>query len=393
MKSAVGRSLPLLIVILASCNRAATTSAPSASQTASSAPAVGSARAPKHLPLADERVEIPAGVFRAGSVPGEPGRVPEVEPRSANVELGAYQIDRLPYPNDPKQPALTGVTREEAKKKCAERNARLCTELEWERACKGPGNEAYPTGAGWDAHCAEDPYACASGYEVLGMGAALREWTASDVVPTDAEQTRRAAIRGADKSASGPLHRCASRRGIDPDAKASDLGFRCCSGAPNAAVVKEPNVGQTFSKISISADRLTKLFLADPRTQALAKDVKYFREPDAANTVVSRGPGDKKGFLFTVAPLIWNPTAGSEFLLVTGRSGENTSFVVAYFVIGDDDYRLASSFVMKNEQGPVALAYSGYIRPRLHFSTCWGCPGETGKILFREPDGVVIVQP
>ncbi|MCC6898276.1 MAG: hypothetical protein IT377_04840 [Polyangiaceae bacterium] len=48
---------------------------------------------------------------------------------------------------------------------------------------------------------------------------------------------------------------------------------------------------------------------------------------------------------------------------------------------------------MKNEPGPVAFAYSGYIRPRLHFSTCWGCPGETGKLLHREPDAVVIVQP
>ena len=42
---------------------------------------------------------------------------------------------------------------------------------------------------------------------------------------------------------------------------------------------------------------------------------------------------------------------------------------------------------------PVALAYNGYIRPRLHFSTCWGCPGETGKILYRDPDAAVVLQP
>jgi hypothetical protein len=393
-RSTLAVALGMALGFPAGCNRTApSTSAAGASASASGAPLLASARPPKNQPLADERIEIPAGVFRAGSVPGESGRVPELEPRLQNVELGGYQIDRLPYPNDPKQPALTGVTREEAKRRCAERQARLCTELEWERACKGPGNETYPTGSGWDNACAEQPHACASGYEVLGMGAAIREWTASDVVPTDAEQPRRAAVRGAQKSAKGDEHRCAARRGIDADAKSDDLGFRCCSGPPNAAVLKEPSVGQTFSKVQIGAARLEKLFAADPRTQDLAKDVKYFREPDAANTVVSRGPGDKKGFLFTVAPLIWNPTAGSEYLLVTGRSGENTSFVVAYFVIGEDDYKLASSFVMKNEQGPVALAYSGYIRPRLHFSTCWGCPGETGKILFREPDSVVIVQP
>jgi hypothetical protein len=48
---------------------------------------------------------------------------------------------------------------------------------------------------------------------------------------------------------------------------------------------------------------------------------------------------------------------------------------------------------MEHEIGPVALAYNGYIRPRLHFSTCWGCPGETGKILYRDPDSVAIFQP
>ena len=56
-------------------------------------------------------------------------------------------------------------------------------------------------------------------------------------------------------------------------------------------------------------------------------------------------------------------------------------------------YRLASSFVLQNEPGPVALAYSPDIKPRVHFSTCWGCPGETGKALFRKPETVVIVQP
>jgi hypothetical protein len=66
---------------------------------------------------------------------------------------------------------------------------------------------------------------------------------------------------------------------------------------------------------------------------------------------------------------------------------------VVFHVMGKDEYLLASSFVMENEVGPVALAYNGYIRPRLHFSTCWGCPGETGKILYRDPEGPVIVQP
>jgi len=376
------------------CGRAPTGS-PSASTAAAaaSAPAAGSVRPPNRAAEVNARVSIPGGKFRSGSRPGDAGRRPELEPKEQEVELGPYQIDRLPFPNDPGKPALTGVSREEAKRRCAEAGARLCTELEWERACRGPASEAFPTGASWDRRCGDDPQVCASGFDVLGMGAALREWTASDVIPTDKDAARRAAVRGGSRQAPEHEHRCAGRNGIDGDTKGEDLGFRCCAGPPNAAVVKEPALGQTFERAKIGAEELEKALRADPRTEALAKDVKLFREPEAANTVVERGTGDKKGFLFTVAPLIWNPVAGAEYLVVSARSGESTSFVVAFHVLGDGEYRLASSFVMKNEVGPVALAYSGYIRPRLHFSTCWGCPGETGKILHREPDSVVIVQP
>jgi hypothetical protein len=262
-------------------------------------------------PLANERVDIPGGAYFAGSLPGETGRKPDLEPRRYEVELGPYQIDRLPYPNDPGRPPLTNVPREEARRLCAERGARLCTELEWERACKGPQSETFAGGMAWDPRCAGEPNRCASAFDVLAMGAALREWTASSVIPTEADQQRRAAVRGAAPTAPAHEHRCAQRLGIDPETQSPDLGFRCCKGAPNAAVVPEAKLGQTFRRAKIGADRLSKLLAADPRTLELAKDVKFFREPEAANTVIERGPGDRKGFTFTVAPLIWNPVAGA----------------------------------------------------------------------------------
>jgi hypothetical protein len=382
-------------IALAACGRG-TATPPTASSTPPTPPlasAPAAARAPAQLPLADERVDVPGGSYFAGSSPGEPGRKPDLEPRRYELELGPYQIDRLPYPNDPARPPLTNVPREEARRLCAERGARLCTELEWERACKGPESEMFAGGGSWDLRCAAQPNDCASAFDVVAMGAALREWTASSVIPTEADQPRRAAVRGAAATAPAHEHRCAQRLGIDPETRSADLGFRCCKGAPNAAVVPEAKLGQTFRRAKISADRLSRLLAGDPRTQALAKDVKFFREPEAANTVIERGPGDRKGFTFSVAPLIWNPVAGAEYLVLSARSGEDTSFVLAFYVVAEDDYKLASSFVMKKEAGPVALAYDGYIRPRLHFSTCWGCPGETGKILYREPDAVAIVQP
>jgi hypothetical protein len=346
---------------------------------------------PKEKARAGELRDVPTGGFRAGSTPGEVGRRPEIEPRLSEVELGAYRIDRLPYPNDPNAPPRTGVTREEAARLCGERGARLCTELEWERACKGADSELFPSGDRFEPRCAKEPQSCASGFDVLGMGTSLREWTASDIAPGTPRVF--AALRGAAANAPAEAHRCAARTGVAPDTREPDLGFRCCSGPPNARQIVEPTLGVAYQKVKLGADRLAALLAAEPVTRELAKDLKYFREPDSAETVLSRGSGDKKGFSFTTSPLLWNPVAGSEFLVVSGRSGENTSFVAAFHSLGKDSYRLAGSFVMKNEPGPVAIAYTDDIRPRLHFSTCWGCPGETGKILFRRPERVAIVAP
>jgi Sulfatase-modifying factor enzyme 1 len=364
---------------------------PGAPPSAGAGATSGQVRPPTEGARAGEHGEVPTGGFRAGSAPGDAGRHPELEPRLVPIELGAYQIDRLPYPNDPDKPPLANVTREDAERLCADRSERLCTELEWERACKGRANDAYPTGDGWDARCAKDPAHCESGFSTLGMGAALGEWTTSDIAPGTSKSL--AVVRGASADAPAEDHRCAARHGFAATTKDSNVGFRCCGGAPNARVLPEPALGDAYAKVHLAPERLIELLKSDPLTRDLAKDVKFFREPDSAETVVSRGPGDRKGFSFTVSPLHWNPVPGADFLVLTGRSGENTSFVVAYFVLGDDSYRLAGSFIMKNEPGPVALAYSDDIRPRLHFSTCWGCPGETGKILFRKPERVAIVEP
>jgi hypothetical protein len=351
------------------------------------------AQKPKHSPLAGERVEIPTGAFEAGSVPGTEGRIPQLEQRSSTVELGSFQIDRLPFPNDPAVSPLTNVSRSEAMARCAERGARLCTELEWERACKGPKSEPYSTGARFETTCSKSPSECASGFDVLGLGTVIREFTASDVVAPSTGTSRGAAIRGAAANAAKPLHRCARREFLAEGERASDLGFRCCKGAPNAARVEEPHQVTVFERARLEPADVVKVLENDEKTKALAKEFTFFREPEAAETVVSRGSGDRQGLRFTVAPLLWSPVAGTRYLLITGRSGKETSVVLAYYVIREGTYQLASSFIMKNEPGPIAFAYHESIRPRLYFSNCWRCPGETGKILYREPDSVAIVQP
>ncbi len=379
--------------LLGACNHSASderaASAASASAAASSSAAP---RAPSHAPRAGEVVDIPGGAFLSGSRPGSPGRVPSLEAELYELELGPFQIDKLPFPNDPNKSPLVNVSRKEAQRHCAEQGGRLCTELEWERACKGPNSDPYATGSAWSERCAKEPSTCASGFDVLGMGS-IREWTASVVAPRARDSESSAAIRGAAPDTPPGAHGCARRGALAADAKASDLGFRCCKGAPNGAVAPEPKEGATYKKVRIEAKKLEEVLARYPQTKQIAKDIVFFHDPEGAATVVARGPGDRKGFSFTVSPLLWNPVAGGRYLLVPARSGKRTSFVVALYPSGKSDYALAASFIMENEPGPVALAYDEYIRPRAHFSTCWGCPGETGKILYREHDNVAILQP
>jgi hypothetical protein len=218
----------------------------------------------------------------------------------------------------------------------------------------------------------------------------LREWTASDLQGgTEPE----AVLRGASSQQPPAQHRCAHRSSTSADRAVPDVGFRCCHGAPNAARVPPAALGTTFTKVELPLVELGKLLEGEAVTRGLAADLAYFQEPEAVETVLAKGPGDTQGFLLTAAPLLWNPALGAEFLVLSARSGKTTSFVVVYHALGDERYRLASSFVMQGEPGPIVLAYNGYIRPRLHFSSCWGCPGETGKILYRDPDRAVILQP
>jgi hypothetical protein len=338
-----------------------------------------------------DRIAIPSGTFQAGTAPGARSRDPALEPGLFSVTLGPYSIDARPYPGADGGPR-TGLTRFEADVLCGERGGRLCTELEWERACKGPASDVYPGGNTLEAACANAPAPCASGFGVLGMGS-LSEWTRSDVELPGSAPGALAAVRGAKPGDDGETRRCARREPVAPETKTAALGFRCCYGPPNAAALSSAKLGKTFEQATLSVAELSKLLASEPATSALANDVSYFREPDASRDVIGRGGGDARGFLFTAAPLFWNPAPGARFLVLAARSGERTAFVVAYHVVAAGQYHLAASFVMQDEPGPVVLGYNGYIRPRLHFSTCWGCPGETGKILYREQDRVAILQP
>ncbi|MBK8258599.1 MAG: SUMF1/EgtB/PvdO family nonheme iron enzyme [Polyangiaceae bacterium] len=339
------------------------------------------------------RVEIPSGKFIAGSTPGDPGRDAVLEPATLEVELGAYTIDRYLYPNEPGKPPVTNVTRSKAEELCRVRGARLCTELEWERACKGDPENAYSTGSQWNPSCAKEPESCASTFGVAGMGAALREWTASDVQPIENMQAKAAAVRGARSDAAAVDHRCAHRTAVDGTAAGGDIGFRCCSGPPNAAQIASPAWQQTFRRAEISVGEVTKMLASVPNIKDLATDISFFKEPDDPNIVLARGDAGAppQNVTLTTSPLLWSPVPGEELLVVAGRA-QKDSFIVAFYRLPGDRYRIGSSLWLKGEKGPVVLGFNGYVRRKLSWATCWDCNGESGNITYREDGRVVITQ-
>jgi hypothetical protein len=343
---------------------------------------------------ASDRVDVPSGSFEAGSTPGDKGRDPVLEPANLQVDLGAFTIDRYLYPNDPKKPAQTGVSRARAAELCERAGGRLCTELEWERACKGPSGDAYAGGAAWDAACAKAPDACASGFGVLGMGASLREWTASDVAPIEKTQPKAAAVRGTRGDASAVDHRCAHRSAVDPTASGDDLGFRCCHGPPNAATIPSPEWEQTFRRADLTTDQVADMFASVPQLAAIGRPIVFYKEPDDVTQVLARGDAGVNSVpntVFTTQPLLWNPVPGEEILVIAGHA-QKDAFIVAFHRLPGDRYRIGSTLVMKDEKGPIVLGYNGYVRRKLAWGTCWDCPAESGNVTYRDDNRVVITQ-
>ncbi len=336
----------------------------------------------------DPSVKIPEGAFEAGSTPGDRGRDPTLEPALASMSLGEYDIDRFFYPNDLGKPPLVNATRDKAESLCKERGRRLCTELEWERACKGPEGQPFAGNTAWDPKCAKQPETCASGFGALGMGA-LREWTASGVEGASDGQV---AVRGGGPDAAGSDHRCARRAPVDASAASGDLAFRCCGGAPNALTIPKAIEHASFGPADVSPETVGELFSVIPELTKLGRDIKYFDPEAAPKRVVERADaGDTKGYELVTAPLAWSPVAGEELVVVTGLAGED-AFIVAFYKLPQDRYRIASSLVLKKDPGPVVLAYDRSVSKRLEWSTCWQCPGESGRIAYRDDRRVVITQ-
>jgi sulfatase modifying factor 1 len=197
-------------------------------------------------------VWVTGGILRAGSALDDVPRVADAELPGTEIPLGGFYIDLLPWPNEPGAISTTNVGRDEAKRLCETKGKRLCSELEWERACKGPESAIYEYGSVYDAHvCAAGAPALASSMRPSGQRPACRsafgarelhggasEWTDSHWGRGGAKDM--GVVRGGNDLAGELVTRCAFARAQTPTERSATTGFRCCAGPRNDVEVDLP---------------------------------------------------------------------------------------------------------------------------------------------------------
>jgi len=197
------------------------------------------ASAMKHSKCSKGMVYIPSATFTYGL--NDPDR-DFLEFSARNRRVTGFCIDRYEWPNRKGEWARSRVSFTEAAALCAEQSKRLCTEIEWERACKGPEQSLYPYGWNYRANqCntkntfgnprkvdTSGQYAtCTNAWKVFDMSGNISEWTAGRL--NDQKSDRM--IRGGSFKSSDWGSRCTYRKNRLPNYRDDSLGFRCCQNS------------------------------------------------------------------------------------------------------------------------------------------------------------------
>ncbi len=344
-------------------------------------------------------VSVPDMILLAGSMTGTRGRDPASEMDLVPVQIHAFQIDRYAYPNERDAAPRIDVTLAEARDLCKAAGKRLCTELEWEAACKSPAGNLYPYGPWYDQKSyGTGPDALSSDLGVGGMGS-IEEWTDSEFKLPENPLPRGQVIRGAAPDGTYGRRRCAARGYRLPENSSSALGFRCCSGPRNDEEVVLEGLLQPFDEVSDMADsKFSELVGAIPEMSGVAGDPKRFGASDLDYVLLRRNIDPRTsyaGYIFTTNPVWWHPVRGEELLAFTGFSGED-SFVVALYNLGDGRFKHASSMILYGKGSvtvkvplPVILV-AGVDRDVLNWGPCWNC-SEGGALYYEGETGLIQV--
>jgi hypothetical protein len=254
---------------------------------------------------------IPSGALVAGTPVNSLPRVADEEMAGLQLVLGGFYIDVFAYPNEEGAIPLTNVSREEARTLCEQRDKRLCSELEWERACKGPDNKLYEYGdryrpevCGTGSRPLLSPsglrVGCKSDFGVHDLHGGVWEWT--DSPWGRGSDDDRAAIRGGNDMAGRLVGRCANARPQAPNRKSGAIGFRCCAGERNS------------SEVVLDVSGRRGLFPREPYDKKLVERVFAVLPSEALEELGSRRKLNPWKMWY------WNPIANEELVVVSGCS-------------------------------------------------------------------------
>jgi formylglycine-generating enzyme len=292
-------------------------------------------------------VWIPPGALVAGTPPDEFPRSADQEIPGEQVILKGFYIDVFAYPNEEGAIPRTGLSQPEARALCEEQGKRLCGELEWERACKGPKSSRYEygdayrpercgTGSAPSMRPSGFKLGCRSEFGVHDLHGGVWEWTAS--AWGRGVERELATLRGGNAPAGELVGRCANAMGRPPSTKSDVIGFRCCAGPQNDA------------EVTLHVERGKKLELREGVEKKLALALAAQLPDDA-----KRELGDLSKFVFERS-WIWRPIGNEELRVIGGCSGlgsePNCGIVIARIHL--DRPKL------------VAWASSGHWAPTLH---------------------------
>lgn len=349
-------------------------------------------------PLPGNMVSIGGGTLLAGSPPDDVLRIQHAENDMIPHEMHPFEIDALPYPGDPDRAFLTGVTRAEAEQHCLEEGKRLCTELEWEWACKSAQNVPYPTGNYYvpAAYSASELWLPASHAGVFAMGR-IMEWTAS-AWGLEEGQRERAVARGFGEGQEEPEargRRCAMRWRRLAEGTNPSLGFRCCRGEPNeAACFIEKSRAPHRVHNSFTPEVFERVIRSIPQLAAVHENPHMYGDGDV-RAVLARRRSDREelagqGIHFDWKPIRWSPRQGMRLLVVAGRSGPHSFIAALHEIENKKRYIHASSLILWNQPLPLALVYLEGQRDDLFWAPCWVCR-DGGKISYDEENNEVII--
>ncbi|MCX7957561.1 MAG: formylglycine-generating enzyme family protein, partial [Deltaproteobacteria bacterium] len=140
-----------------------------------------------------------------------------------------YCIDIFEYPNKRGATPKTNVGLQEAESLCQKAGKRLCSEEEWEKACKGPGNAKFAYGNTFvPGKCnTADAEGNKSGLQASGsLPGCVSGYGVFDMSGNAAEITKNA-VKGGSADKADYASRCAAR--VAKTAASPMTGFRCCA--------------------------------------------------------------------------------------------------------------------------------------------------------------------